>query len=73
MPAREPQTGRVPGFLHFTADDWRALAMAARVAMVQAENDAKGQSNPQVVAGFSELAEYYRQLAEKCENAARVR
>lgn len=64
--------GRVTNFLHFTADDWHSLAMAARAAAYTAEKDAAAQSNPFVRTGFLASAKRYNELAEKCENAKRV-
>lgn len=72
MPARDPQTARVPGFLLFSADDYRAAAQACRVAAVQAEDDAGKQTNPQTIKQFNATAKRYRELAEKFELAARV-
>lgn len=73
MTAPPLQTGRVPGFLHFTADDYRTSAQACRVAAYKAEQDAKAQTNPQVIEGFLASAKRYRELAQKHENAARVK
>ena len=72
MTADAAQTGRVPGFIRFSADDYRSLAQAARVAAVQAERDAEVQKNPGIVEQFKKTARHFRELAEKCENAARV-
>lgn len=72
MPAGPLDNGRVTNFLHFTADDFRALAMAARAAAYRAEQDAKAQTNPQVRAQFLDDARRFNERAEKCENAARV-
>lgn len=64
--------GRVPNFLRFSADDYRTVAQACRAASVQAEKDAEAQTNPQVVRLFNDTAKRFSELAEKCENAARV-
>lgn len=72
MPIPERQTGRVPGFIRFTAMDYSALAAGARVMALQAERDAAAQENLTVVKLFNDSAKYYRELAEKCELAARV-
>jgi hypothetical protein len=63
---------RVTNFIRFSADDYRALAMAARASAYQAEKDAEGQSNPKVREAFLRQRARYSELAEKCENAARV-
>lgn len=73
MPARERQTGRVPGFIHFTAEDYRDAAQACRVKAVQSEKDAAAQSNPDTVKRFMDEAAHFRELAQRFENAARVR
>jgi hypothetical protein len=72
MPVRG-DTARVTGFIRFSADDFRSLAQAARVAAAQADVDASNQSNPSIVRQFNDSAMRYRELAEKCENAARVK
>lgn len=72
MPAPEIQTGRVPGFIRFTADDYRTSAQACRAAAVQAEKDAGAQSNPQTTKLFNDVAKRFRELAEKHELAAKV-
>ena len=72
MPAPERQTARVQRFIPFTADDYRDIAQACRVAAVQAENDAKKQSNPSTVQRFLKNAEHFHELAKKAELAARV-
>lgn len=73
MPTAAIENGRVPGFIKFTADDFRSLAQAARVAAAQAEADARAQSNPSIVRQFNDSAKRYRELAEKCEQSARVK
>lgn len=72
MPPSSRETGRVPGFLHFTADDYRAAAMALRIAAVQAEKDAENQRGSSTAERFIDLARRRRELAEKYELAARV-
>lgn len=62
----------MPNFIRFSPDDYRALAMAARASAYTAEKDGQGQSNPSVRARFLADAKRFRELAEKCENAARV-
>lgn len=46
--------------------------MAARAKAWQSQRDAEGQTNPQVRAAFLGDAMRFNELAEKCENAARV-
>jgi hypothetical protein len=65
-------TARVPGFILFSADDYKAAAQACRVAAAQADGDAKRQANPSMVKLFTDSANRYRELAEKFELAARV-
>lgn len=72
MAPADPQTARVTNFIRFNADDWRALAMCARIAQAQAEDDASKQSNPGIRDTFQKLARQRKELAERCENAARV-
>jgi hypothetical protein len=72
MPAPDLQTARVPGFILFTADDYRTTAQACRIAAVQAEADAAKQTNPSIVKGFNATAKQFRDLAQKYELAARV-
>lgn len=72
MPPAPLDNARVTNFIRFSADDYRALAMAARAKAYQAEKDAEGQTNPQVRAAFMADARRFKELAEKCENAARV-
>lgn len=50
-------------------DDLRDLAMAARVAMVQAERDRDAQTSPTVRAGLQASVDRYRGLAERLEKA----
>jgi hypothetical protein len=73
MPVPENNNARVTGILHFNADDYQSLAMAARLAAVQAEKDAANQTNPGIVETFLRTARRYRELAEKCELARRVK
>ncbi len=57
----------------FTPSEYAALAMAARVAAGQATADAKNQNNPSVAAIHNSTAVGYRQLAAKCDQAAKAR
>jgi hypothetical protein len=57
--------------LELTDDELRDAAQAARIAAAQAQKDAAAQPNPRISAAFSESAESYGQLAEKCEAARR--
>jgi hypothetical protein len=50
-------------------EDLRDLAMACRVAMVQAERDRDAQSSPTVRAGLDANVKRYRDLAERLERA----
>lgn len=50
-------------------DDLRDLAMAARIAMVQAEQDRDAQTSPTVRTGLQASVERYRALAERLEKA----
>jgi hypothetical protein len=72
MPPARPENGRVTNFIRFSADDYRALAMAARAAAYRAEKDGEGASNPSVRERFLVDAKRFNELAEKCENASRV-
>lgn len=72
MPPAPLDNGRVTNFLRFSPDEYRSMAMAARAKAYQAEKDAEGQSNPTVCATFLADAKRFSELAEKCENAARV-
>jgi hypothetical protein len=66
------ETARVPGFILFSPDDYRSLARGARILSKQAEADAMKQQNPCMARLFNDNAKHYRELAEKCELAARV-
>jgi len=50
-------------------DDLRDLAMACRLAAVQAEKDRDAQTSPTVRAGLQANVERYRGLAERLERA----
>jgi hypothetical protein len=50
-------------------DDLRDLAMACRVAMVQAERDRDSQTSPTVRAGLQASVDRYRGLAERLDRA----
>jgi hypothetical protein len=72
MPVALHDTARVPGFIRFTADDYRSCAMALRMCATQSQRDAEKQSNPVMAKLFNDAAQRQLQLAEKCELAARV-
>lgn len=50
-------------------EDLRDLAMACRVAMVQAEHDRDSQVSPTVKRGLQSSVDRYRGLAERLEKA----
>jgi len=50
-------------------DDLRDLAMACRVAQVQAEKDRDAQASPTVRRGLQASVDRYRSLAERLERA----
>jgi hypothetical protein len=68
----ELHDARVPGFIRFTAQDYRELARGARCIAQQAERDALAQENPGIRKLFNDTAKRNRELAEKCELAAKV-
>jgi hypothetical protein len=53
-------------------DDLRDLAMACRVAMVQAEKDRDAQSSPTVRNQLDANVRRYRDLAERLDRARQV-
>jgi hypothetical protein len=55
--------------LNLTDDELQDAAQAARIASVQAENDAEKQSSPRVRAMFESSARRWRELADKFERA----
>lgn len=71
MPPLETHTLAVTPKPIFTPAEFSALAMAARVAAEQATADAKNQNNPSVAAIHQSTAVGYRQLAAKCDQAAK--
>ena len=66
--ARHLQSSRMQR-IELTDDEMQDAAQASRIASVQAEEDAKKQSNPGVRAIFDNTARRYRELATKFERA----
>jgi hypothetical protein len=55
--------------LNLTDDELQDAAQAARIASVQAEQDADRQTNPKIKGMFDNSARRWRELADKFERA----
>jgi hypothetical protein len=55
--------------ISLSTDELQVAAMACRVAMALAEQDAKRQENPRIKQSFTDSAARYAELGLKFENA----